>query len=223
MGPAVLMLVILAAAAALSGPGGALAGSGEAFFSLATPTGVATALLIQAGSLALVWLFAGWGGARQPVLRLGEERFAPGLYVAGAALLIGLTGILELLLYTTFEIDIFADTAWLRDGLNSPLALGTALIAVVLAPLWEELTFRGFLLSALAQTPLGFWGGAVVANVLWTALHGMYSWAGLASVFTAGLILSWLVWRTGSIKPAIVAHAAGNLAALSFTYAFAPV
>ena len=93
----------------------------------------------------------------------------------------------------------------------------------MLAPLWEEFTFRGFLLSALARSPLGFWGGAVVSNGLWTTLHATYSWAGLVSVFLAGLILSWLVWRTGSIKPALVAHGLGNLVALAVTYAFAPV
>jgi membrane protease YdiL (CAAX protease family) len=62
----------------------------------------------------------------------------------------------------------------------------------------------------------------MLSNVLWTALHA-YSWAGVASVFLAGVILSWLVWRTGSIKPAIVAHAVGNLFALGFTYVFATV
>jgi membrane protease YdiL (CAAX protease family) len=41
-------------------------------------------------------------------------------------------------------------------------------------------------------------------------------------VFVAGLILSWLVWRTGDVKPAIVTHAAGNAFALAFTYGFAP-
>lgn len=223
VGPAVFALLLIALAGVVGGPDSKLVRSGADFFSLATPAGVAIALLIQAASLALVWLFAGRGGERPAVLRLGGERFPAGLYLASAGLLIGLTAVLELFLYTTFEIDIFADTAWLREGLNSPLALGTALIAILLAPLWEEFTFRGFLLSALAKTPIGFWGGALISNILWTSLHGIYSWPGLISVFLAGLILSWLTWRTGSIKPAIFAHAVGNMTALGFTYAFAPL
>jgi uncharacterized protein len=180
------------------------ADGGQSFLSLGTFEGVAFAAAIQIMSLILVWIFAGKGGQRATVL------------------LIGATGLLELLLYKSFAIDIFADTAWLREGLYSPAAIGTFIIAVVLAPLWEELTFRGFLLSALANTRIGFWGGAIVANILWTSLHATYSWAGVASVFLAGLILSWLVWRTGSIKPAIITHAIGNVFALAFTYGLAP-
>jgi uncharacterized protein len=167
-------------------------------------------------------MFAGRRSQRAPVLRLTGERFTPAFYAVAALLLILITGVLEFILYKSFAIDIFADTAWLREGLTSPTALGTFVIAVILAPLWEELAFRGFLLSALAKTRLGFWGAALISNSLWASLHGMYSWAGLVSVFVAGLILSWLVWRTGSIKPAIVTHAIGNLFALAFTYSFAP-
>jgi hypothetical protein len=198
------------------------ADGGQSFLSLGTFEGVAFAAAIQIMSLILVWIFAGKGGQRATVLRMTGEKFSLGFYVAAAVLLIGATGLLELLLYKSFAIDIFADTAWLREGLYSPAAIGTFIIAVVLAPLWEELTFRGFLLSALANTRIGFWGGAIVANILWTSLHATYSWAGVASVFLAGLILSWLVWRTGSIKPAIITHAIGNVFALAFTYGLAP-
>lgn len=195
---------------------------GQAFLSLATVEGVSFAASIQIASLVLVWAFAGKGGQRYAVLRMTGETFTTGFYAAAAALLIVATGLLELILYKSFAVDIFADTAWLREGLYSPAAIGTFIIAVILAPLWEELTFRGFLLSALAKTRVGFWGGAVIANILWTSLHATYSWAGVSSVFLAGLILSWLVWRTGSIKPAIITHALGNAFALAFTYGFAP-
>jgi hypothetical protein len=197
-------------------------GGGQDFISLATPQGVAFAASAQVLSLILVWICAGMGGRRREVLHLTGARFTAGFYAVSALILLAVTGLLELLLYKTFAVDIFADTAWLREGLFSSVAAGTFVIAVILAPLWEELTFRGFLLSALSKTRLGFWGAALIANVLWTSLHATYSWAGVASVFVAGLILSWLVWRTGDIKPAIVTHAAGNAFALAFTYGFAP-
>ncbi len=204
-------------------PGGDEADRLDAFSSLATPEGVGLVMATQLASLALVWGFASWRGARASVLQLKGERLSWRTYVMGALGLIVLTGALEFLLYTVFKFDIFADTAWLAEGLRSPLAWATVLIAVVLAPLWEELTFRGFLLAALAQTRLGFWGGALISNSLWTVMHGGYSWPGMVSVFVAGLVLSWLVWRTGSLKPAIFAHAAGNMAAVTFSYAFAPL
>ncbi len=228
--PALFMTALIALAPGFAGiavvafamPKMAPDDGGQAFMSLATWQGIAFAAGVQLLSLSLVWIIAGRGGQRAPVLRMTGERFSPAFYAIAALLLIVTTGVLEFILYKSFAIDIFADTAWLREGLTSPTALGTFVIAVILAPLWEELTFRGFLLSALAKTRLGFWGAALISNILWASLHGMYSWAGLVSVFVAGLILSWLVWRTGSVKPAIITHAIGNLFALAFTYGFAP-
>jgi uncharacterized protein len=82
-------------------------------------------------------------------------------------------------------------------------------LIVLFAPVSEELLFRGFLLSALAQTRLGFWGAAIASTGLWTALHA-YSLVGLAKVFGFGLFLSWLLWRTGSLRVTIFCHVLNN-------------
>ena len=95
-------------------------------------------------------------------------------------------------------------------------------IAVVLAPLWEELTFRGFLLSALAQSRLGFWPAAAHLDRGLDGAPLELFLAGLASVFAAGMLLSWLMWRTGSMRAVVVAHAIANVAAVVFAYFFAP-
>ena len=200
----------------LSDPAGPL-------FSLAAPAGAAMAAGSQLASLAILWLAAGRRSMRADVLQLRGA--VPGwrTILAGIAVLLAVTTAAEYLMHLVSKFDAFADTKWLRDGLNSPLWWATIVIGVVFAPLWEELTFRGFLLSALAKTRLGFWGAAVVANSFWTLLHWGYSWQGIVSVFLAGLILTWLLWRTGSIWVAIIAHAVANMAALSFTYFMAPV
>ncbi len=222
----VAVLVFFAAIAVWSASGASEPDIDEkaaAWASLAHPEGVALTAGTQIISLVALWLFARRGGRTNEVLQL--SRPGPGwpTYLIGGLVLVAITGVLEFMMYTASKMDIFADTGWLREGLNSPYWWGTALIAVVLAPLWEELAFRGFLLSALAQTRLGFWGAALIANSLWTLLHWGYSAPGMISVFVAGLILSWLVWRTGSIKTPIAAHAIGNAVALAFTYTFAPV
>jgi membrane protease YdiL (CAAX protease family) len=88
-----------------------------------------------------------------------------------------------------------------------------ALAAAVLglgAPVSEELLFRGFLLGALAKSRLGFTGAALVSTTLWTALHAGYSAVGLAEVFAIGLLLAWLLWRTGSLWVTIFCHALYN-------------
>ena len=59
------------------------------------------------------------------------------------------------------------------------------------------------------------------ASVLWTALHAGYSWPGLVSVFLAGIGLSWIMRRTGSMKAVILAHAVINAFALAVISTFA--
>ncbi len=190
--------------------------------SLASPVGIAVAALSQLASMAVIWAAAGRGNMRREVLRLAPPKPSWATCVIGGLILVAAVGAFELFLYGVAGFDPFADSKWLRDGLASPYWWGTVFIAVVLAPLWEEIAFRGFLLSALAKSRLGYWPAAVISTALWTALHAGYSYAGLASVFVAGLALSWLMWRLGSLRAAVVAHATANVAALLFAYFFAP-
>lgn len=78
------------------------------------------------------------------------------------------------------------------------------------APLSEELLFRGFLLLALSVSRIGFIGATLVSTGLWTMLHFNYSIVGLAEVFCVGLLFSWLLWRTGSLRVTILCHALYN-------------
>lgn len=189
---------------------------------LASPIGLAQMVAAQVLSLAIIWLAAGRAGQRAAVLRLEAPQPTLLAAIAAGLVLIAVTSPIELLIYRALGIDIFADAKWLVEGLRSPFWWGVVLVAVVLAPLWEEFAFRGFLLSALSKTRLGYWPSAVLLNVGWTALHS-HSKAGLASVFMAGLFLSWLMKRTGALKTVVIAHAVANTAALLFAYYFAPV
>jgi CAAX protease family protein len=190
--------------------------------SLATPSGVGLVAVSQAVSFGVIWLAAGRNGKRREVLRFLDPKPGWGLAAAAAFLVIAATTTLELLLYFAIGFDIFADAKWLLEGLRGPYWWAVVLVAVVLAPLWEEAAFRGFLLSALASTRLGFWPAAVVSSGLWTLLHWGYSYFGLASVFLAGLCLSWIMWRWGSLRAVVVAHAIANAVAISFATLFAP-
>jgi hypothetical protein len=110
----------------------------------------------------------------------------------------------------TVSGDLYADLRPFVALVRGPdWALAGAVIGIG-APLSEELLFRGFLLSALAGTRIGFWGAALIATTLWTALHVGYSLVGIVEVFTIGLFLSYLLWRTGSLRVAIFCHALYN-------------
>jgi len=88
-------------------------------------------------------------------------------------------------------------------------------VALVGAPFVEELMYRGFLLSALAKSRIGFWGAAIISDAAWTATHAAYqSWDVLLAIFVFGLLLSFLLWRTGSLWTCIFAHMTVNAEAL---------
>lgn len=208
---------------ALGGPAGVLAPQDlERIISLASPLGLSLTVMGQLASLGVIWWAAGRSGQRAAVLR--QARGAPGLgycLAAGGALVV-LSGLVELVMYLALGFDPFTDSAYLAEGLRSPLWWGSVLVAVVLAPLWEEMTFRGFLMSALAQSRLGLAGAGLLSNTLWTLLHAGYSLPALITVFLMGLMLTGLVWRTGAVRPAIVAHAVANAVTVAFVCAFAP-
>lgn len=173
-------------------------------------------------SFLIIWMAAGWRGARRTTLQLARPQAGWLISAALGLLMIALIVPIEVLMYKAAGLDLFTDSRWLLEGLRSPLWWGVALVAVVLAPLWEEVTFRGFLLSALAQTRLGFWPSAAITSLIWTVLHMNYSRPGLASVFLAGMGLSWIMKRTGSLRAVVVAHGVINAFSLSVVYLFAP-
>lgn len=189
--------------------------------SLASPFILAQMIAGQLLSLAILWAAAGWKGSRGVTLRLLPPQTGWLEAVGYGALLIVLIGPIELLLYRLAGVELFTDGRWLLEGLRSPYWWAVILAAVVLAPLWEEVAFRGFLLSALAKSRLGFWPAAVLSAGLWTALHLSYSWPGLASVFLAGLGMGWIMLRTGSMRAVVVAHAVINAFSLTVISLFA--
>ena len=95
------------------------------------------------------------------------------------------------------------------------LALSLLLLAV-LAPLVEELVFRGLLYGWVA----GRWGGNVgwiVSSIAFAAAHAEP--AHIVLVFPLGLLFGWLRKRTDSLLPSLVAHIANNsLALVAATY-----
>ena len=80
----------------------------------------------------------------------------------------------------------------------------------LLAPLVEEVVFRGAVLRVLLEklTP---WKAIVVSALLFSLVHG--NPAQMPYAFIGGLLLGWMYWRTGSIIPGMVYHWVNNSAA----------
>ena len=84
------------------------------------------------------------------------------------------------------------------------------LVVTLLAPVVEELTYRGLGISLLEP-----WGAAlavIVTGVLFGAAHGLIVGFPILAFF--GIVLGWLRVRTDSVLPGIVLHATFNGIAL---------
>ena len=112
----------------------------------------------------------------------------------------------ELPLHTTLNL--------LNDAKASPLLHAAAFISAgLLAPLFEELYFRGVLLDGLARAA-GSRGTAVAATAMLFALMHTQTWQFMPALFVLGIVLGWLYARRRSMVAVVALHAAFNLKTL---------
>jgi uncharacterized protein len=89
-------------------------------------------------------------------------------------------------------------------------ALG--LLSITLAPLMEELFFRGFLYPVLARG-LGLPVAVFLTALGFAALHGsqlMFSWGPVLVIFLVGLVLTLVRAKTNSVAAGVIIHTAYN-------------
>jgi hypothetical protein len=102
------------------------------------------------------------------------------------------------------------------NGFSWPALLTMLFMAGVVAPLGEELVFRGLLFPWL-RSRLGAVAAAVLSGLIFATLHGVPI---LIPALTAiGAALAWLYHRCGSLWPVIVAHGAFNAIMVIALYA----
>ncbi len=137
------------------------------------------------------------------------------LTILGAAVAILLGGTVEPIGHTTLR-QLAGDV--------EPATAALVLVSVVaVAPLVEELIFRGLLQTALVET-LGWtsrWPALMIAAAVFATVHlSAVPWYGLPALFAFGVVLGWSYERTGSLWPAILAHAGFNALNVALVIAF---
>ena len=181
-------------------------------------------VIIAIGTLAsvpvqiAVLIFAAQLRRWPPAIYLGliAPRRAEVIIAAAAVLALNLT--FDLILFVAdrdivppFQVDAWRSAAaagWL-------LALWIAVVAV--APIGEEVVFRGFLHRGLVRPGQEMLGVAVIA-LGWALLHIQYDWLGMVQIFAAGLVLGWFRWATGSTILTIGMHMLINLQSMLETW-----
>jgi ABC-2 type transport system permease protein/sodium transport system permease protein len=98
------------------------------------------------------------------------------------------------------------------------MPLGLVLVTLAVVPaVFEELCFRGFLVSSLRTVVSAGWA-AVVAAILFGLFHEVISPGRLMTSTFIGLVLGWVRIRAGSVLPCIVMHAVHNGLLLSINH-----
>lgn len=157
---------------------------------------------------ALVWL-AGWPVAEAFAIRRAHP----------SALAAGVLGGLVVGMFPGWIAERLMELVPRLDGgnlemINKALVegdlvgrVGMIFAVCVLAPVIEELIFRGFLFRA-AERASNRWGAWVVSSVLFASYH--VDPVHVIAVLFTGFFLGWLRLRSGSIWPGMIAHAANN-------------
>lgn len=144
-----------------------------------------------------------------------------------------LTSLLGLLLGTPIVLATLAFSSWFGwQVLNQPMPelghdmlqamrgwdhlgglIGLVISAVIIAPLLEEMIFRGLIQTALLELELARihrWSVILISASVFTLLHVGMPWQTLPGLWVLGIILGWLYERTGNLWPSIFMHAGFN-------------
>jgi len=162
---------------------------------------------------------------REPLSEIGFRAGQP-LRLIGIGIAVGLLS----LVVNTVVGSLFEQYGVVPDqAAKFPLFrgdyLGQALFmlgAAVLAPIGEEVLFRGYVFNAIRQSfgsrPWGIPLAYVVSALLFAGVHSFEVSQGLfgllVPLFFIGLLLAWAMHYTQSLIPGIIAHAINNGVAL---------
>ncbi len=159
----------------------------------------------------IVFLWAGWTKVSPTWLRTRPWMVLIWSVIAALGLVVPSTWLQEhmpeLPNFVEQEFDMILKDRW------GYLTIG------LLAPLAEEIVFRGTALRSLLASRLSPLAAIVISALLFAVAH--LNPAQMPHAFLVGLLLGWMYWRTGSILPGMAYHWANNSAAYVL-YAFYP-
>lgn len=170
--------------------------------------------LAELALLLPVWWFSlrkygvGWDA-------LGLRPFGAASVGVGCGLMLGsfLFNFVYNLTLSVFDLTAQADWVTVFSELSSPWLL--LLGGVIIAPLAEEILFRGFIFAGLRQR-YGWKPAALISAGLFAAVH--LSPLSVPPLFLLGWIFAYLYHRSNSIWPAILMHVLTNGLALGAAY-----
>ena len=100
---------------------------------------------------------------------------------------------------------------------ESPLALFLLFVAVsLLAPIGEELLFRGFFQQFLESYWKDITKAVLFTSLFFAIIHMNPFW--FIQIYILGVLLGYLAWKTNSIFPSLILHSLNNTVAIIISY-----
>jgi hypothetical protein len=133
--------------------------------------------------------------------------FAPAFVLSGAVLAVVIESLAR---YLPIPKSLPMDT-YFHDATSAYMM---AAFGITLAPLLEEVFFRGLLYPVLRRW-LGLLVSVILTSVAFAAIHGAqlgYAWAPVLSIFVVGVVFTLVRARTNSVASSFLMHCGYNLA-----------
>ena len=113
------------------------------------------------------------------------------------------------ILISTFHLHLQTnDQAILQESKNAPFSTyATLFVSVFVAPICEEMFFRGFVFMGLLRA-MPVWGAILLSSFLFAIAH--VDLGSFAVLFLIGLALAFVRWRTRSLWPCVLLHLLNN-------------
>lgn len=89
---------------------------------------------------------------------------------------------------------------------------------IILAPVYEELFFRGKLYIEVSNTPLGEYGAIALTSIVFALLHSGLNLFALTFYLFFSLIMVYWRWKCSSILPSIIIHSLYNTVFFLYFY-----
>lgn len=208
-----VVLAVLVVPAVVGGIAFAIAGDADS-----DAAAIVAQAAFAAGLVAIPFVVCRIEGIAPAARRLGLRPFklftGIGWTLAAYGVFVGLAGLYSLVVDTQTEQQVLQDIEAEKDTL---VLVAQGILVIVLAPVSEEIFFRGFLFGGL-RAKLSFWPAALIPGIFFGSLHLLGgSWEVVPPLAALGVILAWLYERTGSIGPPILMHALQNAIAFTVT------
>jgi membrane protease YdiL (CAAX protease family) len=186
-----------------------------------TGDGVAVITLVYVSTpvqVGLLFLFArlrSSSAVEYLALTLPRKRDLPVLLLSAAVLVAasdGLSWFLGKNVVPSFQHDIY------RSAASAGAQVWLWLAVVIVAPIGEEILFRGFLFRGWQRSSGDAWIAIGATAVLWAIVHVQYDPLVIGEILVAGLVLGWVRWRTRSTISTILLHSVLNAGGMAETY-----